>query len=190
MRARDRLRRVAKPREPSVWVVIPTLLDEAVVLGLDGNSFDDIARILSKKFEIELTRNAVISKFDRSAIVKPKASGDTPKRAAPARWRMDRAKPDEKRVWSPDPDILALLAVVVDTVHPPVAPDARRGVQDIDDRQCRWPIGDPQKAGFHFCAQNSAPGLPYCDGHAEVAYAVERRRTRKSVVVLEIETVD
>ncbi len=30
---------------------------------------------------------------------------------------------------------------------------------------CRWPIGDPQIADFHFCGKRKVDGHPYCDFH-------------------------
>jgi GcrA cell cycle regulator len=30
---------------------------------------------------------------------------------------------------------------------------------------CRWPIGDPQLPGFHFCGQRKQDGHPYCEFH-------------------------
>ncbi len=53
-----------------------------------------------------------------------------------------------------------------------VAPANRRGVADIQDDQCRWPIGDPQRPGFHFCDhKKEAPGLlPYCRQHNARAF--------------------
>lgn len=46
----------------------------------------------------------------------------------------------------------------------------RRGVADLGDGQCRWPIGDPQKPDFHFCNGKKTPGLPYCAQHNARAY--------------------
>jgi GcrA cell cycle regulator len=35
---------------------------------------------------------------------------------------------------------------------------------------CSWPIGNPGDRNFHFCAEPSAPGKPYCATHCAVAY--------------------
>ena len=35
---------------------------------------------------------------------------------------------------------------------------------------CRWPIGDPQLAEFHFCGKAKVTGLPYCEFHARRAF--------------------
>lgn len=43
-------------------------------------------------------------------------------------------------------------------------------------QQCRWPVGDPLKAGFHFCDSMSIPGLPYCYDHACMAYQGSKKK--------------
>jgi GcrA cell cycle regulator len=35
---------------------------------------------------------------------------------------------------------------------------------------CRWPIGDPDEAGFSFCGKTADGTRPYCQGHARLAY--------------------
>jgi GcrA cell cycle regulator len=62
---------------------------------------------------------------------------------------------------------------------PTVEPKARLGQQKTvntllpDD--CRWPIGDPQVAGFHFCGKRKMNG-PYCDAHMRQAFQPARAR--------------
>lgn len=34
---------------------------------------------------------------------------------------------------------------------------------------CRWPIGDPQVADFHFCGKRKQAGRSYCDFHVRRA---------------------
>lgn len=49
-------------------------------------------------------------------------------------------------------------------------PNGGVSLMDLREKMCHWPIGDPKKAGFHFCGDRSVPGLPYCAEHAAVAY--------------------
>jgi GcrA cell cycle regulator len=42
---------------------------------------------------------------------------------------------------------------------------ARKPLLDLLEGDCRWPVGDPQKEGFGFCAAPRIPGKPYCKGH-------------------------
>ncbi len=36
---------------------------------------------------------------------------------------------------------------------------------DLNDRVCRWPMGHPGEADFHFCGDKVNPGFPYCVSH-------------------------
>jgi GcrA cell cycle regulator len=40
----------------------------------------------------------------------------------------------------------------------------------LGDRSCKWPMGDPLAADFHFCGKSAAPGIPYCADHSQLAY--------------------
>jgi GcrA cell cycle regulator len=46
----------------------------------------------------------------------------------------------------------------------------------LNDRMCKWPIGDPRVAGFHFCGKGVLVGFPYCNEHAVKAYQPATRR--------------
>lgn len=41
---------------------------------------------------------------------------------------------------------------------------------NLKPNQCRWPIGDPDSEGFHFCGQPVFVGKPYCYEHCRQAY--------------------
>jgi GcrA cell cycle regulator len=62
----------------------------------------------------------------------------------------------------------------------PVKVKPKGGVKlaDLKERMCRWPVGDPKEADFHFCGCQVTPGLPYCAEHAKTAYqAASKART-------------
>lgn len=61
-----------------------------------------------------------------------------------------------------------------------VPPDKRRGLVDLEPNQCRWPIGDPQSADFHFCNRSKVDGKAYCLHHVAVAYEPPKVRERVS----------
>lgn len=50
----------------------------------------------------------------------------------------------------------------------------------LNERTCKWPIGDPLAEDFHFCGNDCAETGPYCRYHARIAFqpASERRRIR------------
>ncbi len=52
----------------------------------------------------------------------------------------------------------------------------RRTIQTLEECHCRWPIGDPQEAEFHFCGKSKITGLPYCEFHARRAFQPPQAR--------------
>ena len=40
----------------------------------------------------------------------------------------------------------------------------------LSNAACCWPLGEPGKAGFRFCAERALAGKPYCEAHASQAY--------------------
>lgn len=59
----------------------------------------------------------------------------------------------------------------------PIVPIGQRKTMEtlmVDD--CRWPIGDPQVADFHFCGSRKVDGHPYCDFHLRRASQPTRPR--------------
>ena len=51
----------------------------------------------------------------------------------------------------------------------PEAADVVR-LEALGANMCSWPVGNPGEPNFHFCAEPSAPGKPYCATHCAVAY--------------------
>lgn len=49
-------------------------------------------------------------------------------------------------------------------------------ILNLTDRMCKWPIGDPKEADFHFCARATHGSLPYCAEHAAIAYQPPGKR--------------
>ena len=47
---------------------------------------------------------------------------------------------------------------------------------DLNERICRWPMGHPGEADFHFCGVAVNPGFPYCVEHCGRAYQAQLPR--------------
>lgn len=47
---------------------------------------------------------------------------------------------------------------------------------DLNERVCRWPMGHPGEADFHFCGVPVNPGFPYCVEHCGRAYQAQLPR--------------
>lgn len=54
----------------------------------------------------------------------------------------------------------------------------RKFIETLEANDCRWPIGDPQHAEFHFCGKSKVTGLPYCEFHARRAFQPPQARRR------------
>ncbi|SOD96739.1 GcrA family cell cycle regulator [Caenispirillum bisanense] len=53
---------------------------------------------------------------------------------------------------------------------PPKQVEPPPSLVDLAAHTCRWPIGDPRDADFHFCGKPALTGKPYCGEHAAIAY--------------------
>jgi len=67
----------------------------------------------------------------------------------------------------------------------PIVRDAGASILTLNDRMCKWPVGHPGEAGFHFCGRKAQAGAPYCQEHVQQAYQpgtsmVEMERRRKA----------
>lgn len=47
---------------------------------------------------------------------------------------------------------------------------------DLSEKVCRWPMGHPGEADFHFCGEAVNPGFPYCVQHCGRAYQAQLPR--------------
>ncbi len=123
-----------------------------------------------------VTRNAVIGKVHRLGL-----SG----RATTSRMKSHRPRPRAnpvRKLAKPKFANVGNTAVrnlfQSDATEPYVPPveelviplAERKTIQTLLETHCRWPIGDPQEADFHFCGKNKVTGLPYCEFHARRAF--------------------
>ena len=143
----------------------------------DGLSASQIAGRLGG-----VTRNAVIGKVHRLGL-----SG----RATTSRMKSHRPRArsqSARRLMKPrfanigNPAFRNLLAES-EPYRPPaeelVIPlNERKSIQTLTEISCRWPIGDPQLADFHFCGRKKVTGLPYCEFHARRAFQPPQPRRR------------
>jgi GcrA cell cycle regulator len=147
-------------------------------LWADGLSASQIAGRLGG-----VTRNAVIGKVHRLGL-----SG----RATTSRMKSHRPRvrtQSAKRLMKPrfasgNPAFRNLYLADTEPYVPPaeelVIPlKERKYIQTLTEVDCRWPIGDPQQADFHFCGKQKINGLPYCEVHARRAFQPPQARRRE-----------
>lgn len=123
-----------------------------------------------------VTRNAVIGKAHRLGLeARPspvKGGEDGEPLAAPA--LAAAVAPAPANAPAPAPVAVAVRATPKKPVRP--GKTAKTGLLDLNEKTCKWPIGHPGDADFHFCGKASQAGFPYCTEHCLVAYQAQLPR--------------
>jgi GcrA cell cycle regulator len=87
-------------------------------------------------------------------------------------------KSTEFKPGPPRPKAVRTRAVILPSPAPPEPekkPHMRRlQLLQLTERHCRWPIGDPHRHPFYFCAADRRSGEPYCPHHMRKAFAKPR----------------
>jgi GcrA cell cycle regulator len=131
-----------------------------------------------------VTRNAVIGKVHRLGLAgratTSRMKSHRPRRVAVAKQRPPRPQRFQNAPNSPLRDLYrsdteAYIPQIEELVIPI---NERKYIATLTDSCCRWPIGDPQLADFHFCGKKKVNGLPYCDVHARRAFQPPQARRR------------
>jgi GcrA cell cycle regulator len=136
-----------------------------------GLSCGQIAR------EIGVTRNAVIGKMNRLGLSRPKEVIGRQREQRSARL----ARPKTPRTWRlnrPRLNIFTQHGMLMAAFPRPQSPAEDvpiyngRGctLLELSKGKCRWPISSPGADDFCFCGNEPVKGLPYCLGHARIAY--------------------
>ena len=60
----------------------------------------------------------------------------------------------------------------------------KKTIANLEQNECRWPIGDPREEDFHFCGAPQAAGRPYCALHWSMAFVPSRPRHQQGEPVL------
>lgn len=130
-----------------------------------------------------VSRMAVIGKVHRLGL----ATRTTTERSAKQRGGRMRQKNLKPRLaWNnpTSPAARAFRALNLPVDAPPPVEEIeiplkqRKTIATLADTSCRWPIGDPQRADFHFCGKEKIAGLSYCEPHARRAYQPPQPRYR------------
>jgi GcrA cell cycle regulator len=154
---------------------------------------------IAEKLGEGLTRNAVIGKAHRLGLkgrpspVKagaeapaaapaaapapaPAAAAAPPPPAAPAAAAPAPAAPAAAAAPAPAIELPKARTAPVRSAPVGGKPGGKTTLLDLSDKVCKWPIGHPDEADFHFCGKPSQPGFPYCGEHCAVAYQAQLPR--------------
>lgn len=140
--------------------------EQIAAMWADGLSGGQIATRLG------LTRNAVIGMVRRLEL---------PKRRTAVKWCRTNVRPPRAK-QPPYKTYENFARDIAPTLADP-SPDDVIGILQLTERTCRWPIGDPQDAGFGFCGRDAVLGKPYCSGHAVVAFEPPKKRARTDFTI-------
>jgi GcrA cell cycle regulator len=143
------------------------LLKELLPMGLSAQQM--AARIGG------VSRNAVIGKIHRLGL-----AGSPDRQVLRKKRQRSRAERTHQKRWRRPMSMRQNRVAELFDAEPlgPTEPEVfipenerKRSIVDLADiGECKWPIGDPRHADFHFCARKQVSGLSYCEFHARRAY--------------------
>ena len=59
-------------------------------------------------------------------------------------------------------------------------PENPKKLEELGDKNCRWPIGHPDEEGFYFCGRSPIEGFSYCKLH--VLYAFQPKNSKEELI--------
>ena len=59
-------------------------------------------------------------------------------------------------------------------------PENPKTLEELDDKNCRWPIGHPNEKDFYFCGRSPVEGFSYCKLHD--LYAFQPKNQKEEVI--------
>ena len=119
----------------------------------------------------DTTRNAVIGKAHRLELAARVASkqSKSPKKQDTA---SDLNK-QERHISKKN----RFRSLLLDKSFPPENP---KQLEELGDKNCRWPIGHPDEENFYFCGRNPVEGFSYCKLH--VLYAFQPKNQKEELI--------
>jgi GcrA cell cycle regulator len=160
-------------RDPAPFSWTEAAVAQLRRLWANGRSATQIAREIGG-----VSRSAVLSKAGRLGLRRPApACEPQPISAVPRCATMVGEVPRAAKAQRARALARALLEQARDEMpapHPAVAPGCRPcSFMELSRDTCRWPIGDPEEPGFHFCGAPPDGDHVYCAHHRRVAHAPE-----------------
>ena len=140
----------------------PTWTDERIEL-LKGR-FEAGLSCREIAADIGVSRNAVIGKLNRLNLTRENGDARSLARQGAAKRSRPKAAPRlqyrllQALYGEPQPD------------DEPIDNGHCCTLLELNEARCRWPISTPGAEDFCFCGNTPLKGMPYCQGHARLAY--------------------
>jgi GcrA cell cycle regulator len=124
--------------------------------------------------DIGVSRNAVIGKLSRLNLTREK-DGDARRRTRKDAAKRYRPGTTPRTASRSAPRLQyqmlrRLYAEPQPAADEPIHNGHCCSLLELSEERCRWPISTPGAADFRFCGNTPVEGLPYCPGHARLAY--------------------
>jgi GcrA cell cycle regulator len=148
---------------------MPTWTDVTIELArsmwVGGSSASEIAN------EIGCSRNAVIGKLHRLGLQRTRRPVRAAQPRIPRRPVIRLSTSGNLGRRPPQAAIPPVPLAIVDGLDRAPTP---KSILDIGPHECRYAVGD---APMVFCGRTTSQGLPFCAGHARMAYNSPRANT-------------
>jgi len=139
-----------------------------------GHTASQIAKILG-----DTTRNAVIGKAHRLKL----AARTTAKQSKNQKKQViSSSESKEERYISRRNRFKSLL------LDKNFEPENPKKLEELGDKNCRWPIGHPDQEDFYFCGRSPIEGFSYCKLH--VLYAFQPKNPKEELIDKEDDVPD
>ena len=151
----------------SIWGQNPDAVTALRELLESKKTAGDVAKELTEKFGVPITRNSVIGKAKRLGFqllshleaTRINKTGPKPKPVRDVDYISYKPRP---------PSAKARETVAIPTSR-------RVSLMDLTWMSCRWPLGDPRDAYFCYCGADRVnpfdDNRSYCSAHTAIAYA-------------------
>lgn len=164
------------PHRNAIWTVEETI--DLLILWHDHITPSQISRLINEKHGSGYTRSSVISKLARMGLRTAPSNPHERKRRPPAKRTATKISGvSDQYTWPvQNPNRIIRESNWQQTVRDVQVPlECRKGLHELSDTDCRWPIGTPGDADFHFCSAKSEQDATYCRYHKELARPEEVR---------------
>ena len=121
-----------------------------------GHTASQIAEILG-----DTTRNAVIGKAHRLKLAA---------RAASKGSKLIKKQTQENKEVRNEKFISRKARFKSLLLDKNFEPENPKTLEQLEDKNCRWPIGHPDEKNFYFCGRSSLKDFSYCKLHLLYAY--------------------
>ncbi len=117
----------------------------------------------------DTTRNAVIGKAHRLKLA---ARATSKQSRIPKRQNITaNSVPNKQEGYISRKS--RFKSLLLDKSFPPENP---KQLEELGDKNCRWPIGHPDEENFYFCGRNPVEGFSYCKLHTLYAFQPKNQK--------------